>query len=86
MGYSLWGCKESDRTDRLHFHFLSFTEGLQWRSGGYNTTLPIQGPWIPSLVGELRSSMLQVSEGRSGARRRKGEGGQGVQGEEAACE
>ena len=21
VGYSTWGCKESDRTERLHFHF-----------------------------------------------------------------
>ena len=21
VGYSLWGCKESDTTERLHFHF-----------------------------------------------------------------
>ena len=24
IGYSPWGCKESDMTERLHFHFLSF--------------------------------------------------------------
>ena len=23
MGYSPWGRKESDRTERLHFHFLA---------------------------------------------------------------
>ena len=23
IGYSLWGCKESDMTEQLHFHFLS---------------------------------------------------------------
>ena len=23
VGYSPWGCKESDRTERLHFHFTS---------------------------------------------------------------
>ena len=23
MGYSPWGCKESDTTEQLHFHFLS---------------------------------------------------------------
>ena len=22
VGYSPWGCKESDMTERLHFHFL----------------------------------------------------------------
>ena len=30
MGYSPWGHKESDMTERLHFHFhLEFT--IQWR-------------------------------------------------------
>ena len=26
MGYSPWGHKESDMTERLHFHFLSYKE------------------------------------------------------------
>ena len=25
VGYSSWDCKESDMTERLHFHYLSFT-------------------------------------------------------------
>ena len=25
VGYSAWGCKESNTTERLHFHFLFFT-------------------------------------------------------------
>ena len=31
MGYSPWGRKESDMTERLHFHFLSsaFVVGAQ---------------------------------------------------------
>ena len=35
MGYSPWGRKESDMTERLHFHFLSYKEyGLpSWSSG-----------------------------------------------------
>ena len=24
VGYSPWGCKESDTTERLHFHFFKF--------------------------------------------------------------
>ena len=26
-GYSPWGCKESDMTEQLHFHFLSMQKG-----------------------------------------------------------
>ena len=29
MGYSLWGSKESDRTEWLHFHFQKTTDGKQ---------------------------------------------------------
>ena len=29
MGYSPWGHKESDRTERLHFHFSSQLEFLK---------------------------------------------------------
>ena len=28
VGYSPWGCKESDTTERLHFHFLVILESL----------------------------------------------------------
>ena len=28
VGYSLWGRKESDTTERLHFHFLQLTKTL----------------------------------------------------------
>ena len=28
VGYSPWGRKESDTTERLHFHFLSFLQYL----------------------------------------------------------
>ena len=27
VGYSPWGCKELDRTERLHFHFFTFLPG-----------------------------------------------------------
>ena len=32
VGYSPWGCKESDMTERLHFHFLLLSEppGKPW--------------------------------------------------------
>ena len=29
MGYSLWGHRESDMTDRLSFHLTSFHEDIQ---------------------------------------------------------
>ena len=28
VGFSLWGLKESDRTERLHFHFHSYEKGF----------------------------------------------------------
>ena len=28
VGYSPWGCKESDTTEGLHFHFFTF---MHWR-------------------------------------------------------
>ena len=30
-------------------------KGLPWWSSGYDSTLPMQGAWVRSLVGELRS-------------------------------
>ena len=30
VGYSPWGCKESDRTEQLHFHF-QYTHGIPWK-------------------------------------------------------
>ena len=32
VGYSPWGCKESDRTERLHFTSLHFTRPLSFRA------------------------------------------------------
>ena len=29
VGYSPWGCKKSRMTERLHFHFLSMTDGIE---------------------------------------------------------
>ena len=31
--------------------------GLPWQSSGYDSTLPLQGVWVRSLVKELRSHM-----------------------------
>ena len=36
VGYSSWGCKESDRTERLHFHFCrkEYSLRLTWKLCG----------------------------------------------------
>ena len=44
-GYSPWGCKELDTTEQLNTN--------QW----LRIHLPMQGLWVRSLVGELRSHM-----------------------------
>ena len=39
VGYSLWGCKESDMTEQLHFHFLwggRREEGSGWGTRVYS--------------------------------------------------
>ena len=41
MGYSPWGRKESDMTERLHFHFLSLSMELKWMKIG-KTTRPFR--------------------------------------------
>ena len=37
VGYSPWGCKESDRTEWLHFHFVTKTNNI--------TLFNLQFPW-----------------------------------------
>ena len=41
MGYSPWGRKESDTTERLHFLFLSLSMELKWMKVG-KTTRPFR--------------------------------------------
>ena len=48
---AIYGVSESDTTERLNW-----TE-LNWRSTGGNSTLPLHGAQVQSLVGELRSRM-----------------------------
>lgn len=36
---------------------LQFFQGLSWRSSGQDATLSMQGAWVQSLVGEVRSCM-----------------------------
>ena len=40
-----WGCKESDKTERLHFHFLPWTGG----SFGCEVTSPWQNSFLRHL-------------------------------------
>ena len=45
-GYSPWGRKESDSTERLHFHFLSFQLNRIGRPAG-GALLPCDGSRVP---------------------------------------
>ena len=40
VGYSPWGCKESDMTERLHFHFITNTRSRQILALFSVTSLP----------------------------------------------
>ena len=48
-GYSLWGCKESDMTERLHFlfffsfHVQKLTPGLPWWFSGEESACEFRG-------------------------------------------
>ena len=44
---------------RLHLPHLAFkrAQGLPWWPGGYDSVLPMQGTWLWSLVGDLKSRM-----------------------------
>ena len=50
VGYSPWGLKELDMTERLHFHFSLF---MHWRRKWQPTPLFLpgesQGRWLPSM-------------------------------------
>ena len=48
MGNSPWDHKESDTTEQLHFHFLSFSRGI-FSPQGLNPGSPaLQVDWLPS--------------------------------------
>ena len=62
-GYSPWGCKESDMTERLslHFHVMASSRGqgtvLHWPEQGHDSSAPAPSPgsdlgFWPSIVGE----------------------------------
>ena len=38
--------------------------GLPWWSSGYGSVLPLQGAWVQSLVGEIRSPTLAHSRAK----------------------
>ena len=53
IGYSPWGCKESDTTERLHFHALekemvTHSSILAWR-------IPGTGAWWAAVYGVAQS-------------------------------
>ena len=40
---------------------ISYILGIPWWSSGYDSALPLQGAWVQSLVGKLRSPMPRVT-------------------------
>ena len=45
--------------DLTKYHGFKYSLGLlPWKSSGKDSALPMQGAWVPSLVGELGSPML----------------------------
>ena len=54
MGYSPWGHKELDITERLHFHFHFSRKEIGLPGGLVVKNLPaMQETWVPSLVGKI---------------------------------
>ena len=47
MGYSPWGCEESDTTERLHFHF----HALEKEMATHSSVLAWRIPGTADLVG-----------------------------------
>ena len=45
--------------------------GLPWRSSGWDSEPPMQGAWVRSLVGELRSHMLHMAKKKKKANAQK---------------
>ena len=63
VGYSPWGCKESDTTERLT-HRNRILLGLPWRSSGQDSTTLLRTQ-VRSVVRKLRSrSIHAVQHGR----------------------
>ena len=52
VGYSPWGCKELDTTERLHFHFYHVTgeeePAAAARGAMTHPAAPQAGPWLPA--------------------------------------
>ena len=45
VGYSSWGCEESDMTERLHFHFHALEKEMATHSSVLAWRIP--GMWEP---------------------------------------
>ena len=57
MDYSTWGRRESDTTERLHFHILYYrTKG---RHGSYMTEQTSRISFLPSLWGQWICNTLR---------------------------
>ena len=52
MGYSPWGCSESDTTERLHFHFLfEKISAVDMSANLVSCRMPVF--WLLALKGQL---------------------------------
>ena len=60
VGYSPWGCKESDSTERLHSHF-GFPGGSDGKASAYDAGDPGSIPGLGRSPGEGHSNPLQHS-------------------------
>ena len=57
MGYSPRGCKESDTTERLHFHFHAMEKEMATQS----STLAWRIPWMEEPGGLQSMGLLRVT-------------------------
>ena len=63
VGYSPWALKESDTTERLHFHvpFSNFPSGSDGKASAYNAGDPGSIPGSGRFSGEGNGNPLQYS-------------------------
>ena len=55
MGYSPWGRKESETTERLHFHFHALEKKMATHSSTVAWRVPGTGAWWAAVYGVTQS-------------------------------
>ena len=55
MGYSPWGHKESEMTERLHFHFHALEKKMATHSSTVAWRVPGMGAWWAAVYGVTQS-------------------------------